>query len=72
MNTPQYEIFSGHNHRDAVWLEAIEGMDHACERMKAIASEFPGPYFVFCRKALRVLFVVDTSRPRDNRHKMTA
>lgn len=72
MNAPHYEIFSGHNHKDAVWLEAIEGLGHACERMRTTATEVPGPYFVLCRKAQRVLSVTDTSRPRENRMKMSA
>jgi hypothetical protein len=32
---------------DAVWIEAVEGLSNARERMQAIAGATPGRYFVF-------------------------
>ena len=34
------------NRQDAVWLECIEGIDAATERMYDIATHRPGIYFV--------------------------
>ena len=39
-----FDIFLGEH--DAVWLECIEGLDAAAQRMNDIAIEKPGMYFV--------------------------
>jgi hypothetical protein len=61
MNTPKYDIFSGSGHRDAMWIEAVECLGAANERMKELATEKPGPYFVFCATRGVVLARVDTT-----------
>ena len=65
MKIPQYDIFSGSKDRDAIWLEAVEGLAAAVERMKDLANQSPGPYFVFGQDAREVLASVDTSIPQD-------
>jgi hypothetical protein len=35
MNIPEYDIFSGRFGRDAVWIEAAEGLAVVVEKMKA-------------------------------------
>lgn len=67
MNTPRYDIYSGHNCRDAVWLESIEGLASAGSRMRQLAAQLPGPYFLYSQQARAVLASLDTSRPREPR-----
>lgn len=42
-----FEIFSG-TQKNAMWIEAVEGLSNARERMQKIAGEKPGQYFLFC------------------------
>jgi hypothetical protein len=67
MNIPSYEIFSGFGYKDAEWIEAVPGLGAAVDRMRQLAEEKPGPYFVFCVKSGTVLDSVDTSKPRAQR-----
>ena len=62
MGIPKYDIFEGHNYRDAHWLEAVEGMGAASDRMKQLAAESPGPYFLFSSQARNVLASIDTTQ----------
>jgi hypothetical protein len=43
----------GASDKDPVWLEAVEGLSAAGERMEEIAAERPGEYFLFRRRATR-------------------
>jgi hypothetical protein len=62
MQIPTYEIFSGTQEKDAMWLGSVEGLGVAYERMKEIAAKTHGPYFVFCSRTNKVVASVDTSR----------
>ena len=42
-----YDIFSGESDRDAIWIEAVIGIDQARARMEQIAASTPGDYFIF-------------------------
>jgi hypothetical protein len=42
-----FDIFSG-TPKKAMWIEAVEGLSNARERMQQIAEEKPGQYFLFC------------------------
>jgi hypothetical protein len=64
MRVPTYDIFSGTGYQDAKWLEAVEGLSAACERMKHLADQMPGPYFVFSTDSKAVLAAIDTTKPR--------
>jgi hypothetical protein len=43
----RFDIFSGWPN-NAIWIEAVEGLSNARERMGQIAGENPGRYFLFC------------------------
>jgi hypothetical protein len=55
-----FDIFSGELEKDARWLEAVQGLASAKERMKQIAAERPGKYFIFCVADRAVLGSMDT------------
>jgi hypothetical protein len=61
MKIPQYDIFSGETDKDALWLEAVEGLGTAKDRMQVLATQTPGPYFVFCQRTHKILASIDTS-----------
>lgn len=63
MSMPTYDIFSGTCYKDAKWLEAIEGLAAAQERMKQL-SQTPGRYFVFSIDCRAIISSVDTTKPR--------
>jgi hypothetical protein len=58
-----FDIFSGELEKDARWLEAVQGLDSAKDRMKQIASEKPGKYFIFSIASRSVLERTETSSP---------
>jgi hypothetical protein len=60
MKIPTYDLFAGLPDKDASWLEAIQGLGAACDRMKDLAAESPDPYFVFCTQTRKVLASIDT------------
>jgi hypothetical protein len=41
-----FDIFSG-TQKNAVWVETVEGLSAARERLQQIAGEKPGQYFIF-------------------------
>jgi hypothetical protein len=60
---PQYSIFCGRfRDKDAQWVENVQGPGAAYERMKEIASQLPGPYFIFSARSREALASIDTSR----------
>jgi hypothetical protein len=65
MKAPRYHIFSGSRDKDALWLESVEGLGAAHEKMKERAAEKPGPYFIFCTKTHAVLASINTSSEND-------
>ena len=59
---PRYEIFSGeYAEKDATWIESVEGLGQAADRMRELAKEKPGPYFIFHMVSHQVLGVIDTT-----------
>jgi hypothetical protein len=71
MKLPTFEIFSGRfGDPDAVWIEVVEGLGQACVRMKAIAAEKPGPYFVFHLASRQVLASTDTTPSRHSQSEV--
>jgi|HubBroStandDraft_4_1064222.scaffolds.fasta_scaffold3141331_1 hypothetical protein len=62
MNVPPYDIFAVRNNiKDVKWLEAVDGLGAANDRMKEHAQRIPGSYFVFCQRTHAVLARIDTS-----------
>jgi hypothetical protein len=60
-----YDIFSGkYGSKDAHWVESTEGRGNACMRMKELAAENRGCYFVFCHETHRILAHIDTTIPK--------
>jgi len=72
MTVPTYHIFSGFPDRDASWLEAVEGLGVAHDRMRERAVQAPGAYFVFCPQTHTVLASIDTSRPHKREGQASA
>jgi hypothetical protein len=62
MAVPLYDVFSGHEHGDAIWLDAVEGLSNAAARMKQLAADKPGAYFVFSHETWRVVASIDTAQ----------
>lgn len=52
---PSFDIFVGESDSDAKWLETVEGLGAAVDRMDSIALEKPGLYFVFNRSTHEIL-----------------
>jgi hypothetical protein len=46
---PHFDIFRGLPDRYALWVETVEGLASARQRMEQIAAIEPDKYFVFCR-----------------------
>ena len=61
MRVPHYHVFSGSREKDPLWLESVEGLGTANERMEQLAAEKPGPYFIFSTDTHTVLASIDTS-----------
>ncbi len=61
-----FDIFSGVFEQDAMWMEAVQGIDHATKRMEQIASEKPGKYFVFCSATHLVVASTDGVKKLDS------
>lgn len=61
-----FDIFSGVFERNALWVEAVQGLDHATKRMEQIASQKPGQYFVFCSTTHAVVASTDGSKKLDS------
>ena len=61
MRGRDYEIFSGSLHDEPMWLETVEGIAAATNRMKERARTVPGRYFVYSIEDSAVLVSIDTS-----------
>lgn len=58
-----YDIFSGAE-SDALWIECVDGLTAAIDRMNAIADDMPGLYFIFGSRERKVLARADTREKR--------
>jgi hypothetical protein len=57
---PKFDIFSGQIDNGPLWLESVEGLSNARGRMRQIAAEKPGRYFVFSPANNSVLAEMET------------
>lgn len=64
-----FDIFAGVFEQNAMWLEAVQGLDHAKTRMEQIASQKPGNYFVFCSATHAVVATVGNNKKLDSNAK---
>ncbi len=60
MSEPSFDIFSGALDKNAIWLECVNGLSNARERMEQIAAEKPGRYFVFSIGSRSILAQTET------------
>jgi hypothetical protein len=72
MRFPTYDIFCGHVDKDAVWIETVDGLGAATDRMKQLAEEKPGPYFVFCTETHKVLASIHTFARHNSARRASA
>jgi len=66
---PKFDIFSGEIHKNAVWLEAVVGLDQARARMEQLAAERPGRYFIYCSQSNSVVAHLERVPKQSLRHK---
>jgi hypothetical protein len=62
MPIPQFDIFLGAPDKNAMWLECADNFDSAKAKMRKLATENPGTYFLFSSTYRKVLEVIDNSR----------
>jgi hypothetical protein len=55
-----FDIFSGAPDENGLWVEAIGGLSNARQRMKQIATEKPGKYFLFSGSSQSILTRIET------------
>lgn len=60
MNDETFDIFSGSAEEYGLWVEAIEGLSSAHQRMGQLAAEKPGRYFLLSSADQSILTRVDT------------
>ena len=60
LKLPVFDIFRGRADKEAVWVETVNGLSSARERMETIAMLKPGHYFVFSRADHSILAKVTT------------
>lgn len=66
MKEPSFDIFSGKLGKDAVWLEAVQGLSNARARMHEIAAQIPGQYFVFSISNRTIVAQIETFKKPDS------
>lgn len=66
MAEPLFDIFSGGLDRDPLWIETVEGLSNARERMQQIAAQNPGSYFLFSVQTQAVLAQIETSQKSEH------
>jgi hypothetical protein len=66
--TDTLDIFCGKSDRDAVWRDAVIGLQNARRRMQELYAEEPGEYFIFDTKSRTILDQVG-SLPEKSRSK---
>jgi len=62
-----YDLFSGAPEEDVLWLEAVDGLNNAIDRMTQRSRENPGRYFVYSAGSQAVVASIDTNR-RESDH----
>ena len=47
MSSATYDLFKGNSQENAIWIEAVEGLEAATERMNRLAATESNDYFLF-------------------------
>jgi hypothetical protein len=69
MLAPTFEIFRGSLNSGALWIESVEGLEAATQRMYQLSVNRPGRYFVFDYQKQKVVASIDTSpKPKSELH----
>jgi hypothetical protein len=55
MNVAKCHIFSGVRDKGGLWLDSVEGLEAAKERIGQLSEKSPGHYYVFGGKTLQPL-----------------
>jgi hypothetical protein len=71
MTIPQFDIFMGAPDRNAMWMESAKSLEIARIRIRDLAAQNPGSYFVFSSTYHKVLDVVDSCRKNDEAKERT-
>jgi len=58
---PPFDIFAGPADQHAIWLEQVRGLANARARMRELAEQTPGTYFIFAPQSHTVLGQIDTT-----------
>jgi len=66
MKILKYHIFSGLRDKGGSWLDSVEGLETAIERIRQLSEKSPGRYYVFCAKTLQPLASIDTSNTKQD------
>jgi hypothetical protein len=56
----KFDIFQGHVDRDPIWVEVVDRLGCAFERIKELAAEKPAHYFVKSLNTHKLLASVDS------------
>ncbi len=63
MNEETFDIFAGAPEENASWVEAIQGLSSAHQRMGQIAAGKPGKYFLLSCDSQSILTKIETRSP---------
>jgi hypothetical protein len=55
-----FEIFSGAPEETGLWVEGIEGLSNARQRVEQIAEEKPGKYFLLSGGSQSIITRIET------------
>jgi hypothetical protein len=65
MATVIYDVFAGEPGKDAMWVQAVAGLENAQQRMRQLSTEKPGRYFLFCAAEDAVIAQIESfARPQ--------
>ena len=55
-----FHVFSGAPEENGLWVETIDGLSNARQRMEQIATQKPGKYFLFSGSSQSILTRIET------------
>lgn len=64
-----HDISSKYDAPAPMLIEQVSGYDAAVARMRKVADDKPGPYFVFCLASNKVVALISTGQHQDERFK---
>jgi len=62
VSEPTFDIFSGSSDKDAVWLECVDGLSEARQRLEYITAVRPGAYFLYDHASRSVIAKSGTTK----------